>query len=66
MASGNLWDGLDTGADTSRLCLIDDALEPVLAVTIISDNPAYLSWPDCPLESIDVLGRVVWIGRKLV
>jgi phage repressor protein C with HTH and peptisase S24 domain len=34
-------------------------------VTIISDNPAYPTWPDCPLNSIDVLGRVVWIGRKL-
>jgi phage repressor protein C with HTH and peptisase S24 domain len=35
-------------------------------VMIISDNPAYPTWPDCPLDSIDVLGRVVWIGRKLV
>ena len=35
------------------------------SVTIISDNPAYPTWPDCPLGSIDVLGRVVWIGRKL-
>ena len=34
-------------------------------VTIISDNPAYPTWPDCALDSIDVLGRVVWIGRKL-
>jgi phage repressor protein C with HTH and peptisase S24 domain len=35
-------------------------------VTIISDNPAYPTWPDCPLDTIDLLGRVVWIGRKLV
>lgn len=34
-------------------------------VTIVSDNPAYPTWPDCPIEEIDVLGRVVWIGRKL-
>jgi len=34
-------------------------------VTIVSDNPAYPTWPDCPIEQIDVLGRVVWIGRKL-
>lgn len=34
-------------------------------VTIVSDNPAYPTWPDCPIDSIDVLGRVVWIGRRL-
>lgn len=35
-------------------------------VTIVSDNPSYPTWPDCPVDSIDILGRVVWIGRKLV
>jgi len=34
-------------------------------ISIISDNPAYPSWPDSPADSIDILGRVVWIGRKL-
>lgn len=34
-------------------------------VTIVSDNPAYPTWPDLPLDSIDILGRVIWIGRKL-
>jgi phage repressor protein C with HTH and peptisase S24 domain len=34
-------------------------------VTIVSDNPAYPTWSDVPSDEIDVLGRVVWIGRKL-
>ena len=34
-------------------------------VTVKSDNPAYPSWPDCPLEKVDVVGRVIWAGRKV-
>jgi phage repressor protein C with HTH and peptisase S24 domain len=34
-------------------------------VAIHSDNPAYPSWPDCELAAIDVIGRVVWVGRRL-
>jgi hypothetical protein len=33
--------------------------------SIRSDNQAYPSWPDCPLRDIDVVGRVVWVGRRL-
>ena len=36
------------------------------AITIASDNPAYPTWHDVPLHSIDVLGRVAWIGRKMI
>jgi phage repressor protein C with HTH and peptisase S24 domain len=35
------------------------------SVTIRSDNPAYPSWPDCDLSTIDVIGRVVWVGHRL-
>ena len=34
-------------------------------VTVRSDNDAYPSWPDIALHEIEVIGRVVWIGRKL-
>ena len=34
-------------------------------VTIKSDNPAYPQWPDCELAEIDVIGRVVWAGRRI-
>lgn len=34
-------------------------------VAISSDNPAYPSWPDCPIRSIEILGRVIWCGRTI-
>ena len=35
------------------------------SITISSDNNAYPSWPDCETRSVDVIGRVVWAGRKV-
>ena len=34
-------------------------------LTISSDNSAYPSWPNCKRTSVDVIGRVVWAGRRL-
>lgn len=34
-------------------------------LTISSDNPAYPSWPDCDAGDVEVIGRVVWAGRKI-
>lgn len=34
-------------------------------LTISSDNAAYPSWPDCDPADVDVIGRVVWAGRKI-
>ena len=34
-----------------------------LAVT--SDNPAAARWPACPLEEVELIARVVWVGRTL-
>jgi phage repressor protein C with HTH and peptisase S24 domain len=35
-------------------------------VTIQSDNPAYPDWPDCGLDKINCIGRVIWSGRRIV
>jgi phage repressor protein C with HTH and peptisase S24 domain len=35
-------------------------------LTIQSDNPAYPDWPDCALDEISCIGRVIWSGRKIV
>lgn len=35
-------------------------------VTVQSDNPAYPDWPDCSLDDINCLGRVIWSGRRIV
>lgn len=33
-------------------------------LTISSDNPAYPSWPDCDPKSVEIIGRVIWAGRR--
>ena len=34
-------------------------------LSITSDNDAYPSWPDCDPAAIDVIGRVIWSGRRV-
>ena len=43
------------------------ALNPMgRRVTVQSDNPAYPDWPDCGLDEINCIGRVIWSGRRIV
>lgn len=71
---------VDIGDSTDRLrdgiyvLRIDDALvvkrialNPVgRRLTVQSDNPAYPDWPDCGLDQIKPVGRVIWSGRRIV
>jgi hypothetical protein len=42
------------------------ALNPMgRRVTVQSDNPAYPDWPDCGLDEINCIGRVIWAARRL-
>ena len=42
------------------------ALNPVgRRVTVQSDNPAYPDWPDCDIDDLQCIGRVIWAGRKI-
>jgi Peptidase S24-like len=34
-------------------------------IAVRSDNPAYPSWDDCRPADVDVIGRVIWVGREL-
>ncbi len=34
-------------------------------LTVGSDNPRYPTYPDIDPEALDVIGRVVWIGRNM-
>ena len=34
-------------------------------LSIRSDNEAYPGWPDCKADSVDIVGRVVWVGRRI-
>lgn len=34
-------------------------------LTIISDNPAYPTWEGIDPDTVDVIGRVLWLGRRV-
>jgi hypothetical protein len=34
-------------------------------LSVLSDNAAYSSWSDVDASAVQVIGRVVWIGRRL-
>jgi phage repressor protein C with HTH and peptisase S24 domain len=34
-------------------------------VTVQSDNPAYPDWPDCDIDDLHCIGRVIWAARRL-
>lgn len=66
-------DGAERLRDGIYVLRMDDALivkrlalnPAARTVTIKSDNDAYPDFPDCPLKSIAIIGRVLWAGRKL-
>ena len=70
----DLGDGAERLRDGIYVLRIDDALvvkrlalNPVgRRVTVQSDNPAYPDWPDCSLDEIKPIGRVIWSGRRIV
>ncbi|HMT43782.1 MAG TPA: S24 family peptidase [Chakrabartia sp.] len=66
-------DAADRMRDGIYVLRVDDALiVKRLAVNpatrsyrIRSDNPAWPDWADCDPAQVQILGRVVWAGRKL-
>jgi phage repressor protein C with HTH and peptisase S24 domain len=34
-------------------------------LAVQSDNPAYPDWPDCGLDDVKPIGRVIWSGRRI-
>ena len=70
-----LVDGSDAGErlrDGIYVLRIDDALVvkrlaigPGRRISVRSDNQAYPGWPDCDPAAIDIVGRVVWSGRRI-
>ena len=51
---------LDGALNVKRL-----AVEPARKITVRSDNPAYPSWPSLDRSEVEIIGRVVWAGRRL-
>jgi hypothetical protein len=64
--AGRLRDGIYVLRIDEALVVKRLALNPAArTLSVRSDNPAYPAWPDCPLEAVDVVGRVVWTGRRI-
>lgn len=62
----NLRDGIYVLRFDDVLMVKRLALNPAARrISIRSDNPSYPAWEDCDPASIDVIGRVIWIGRKI-
>jgi len=34
-------------------------------LSIRSDNPAYPDWEDCDPAAMEIIGRVIWVGRRM-
>jgi hypothetical protein len=65
-AAGRLRDGIYVLRLEDSLVVKRLSVNPVSKrATVSSDNPAYPSWPDLKPSHIDVIGRVVWVGRKV-
>ncbi|MES2137439.1 MAG: S24 family peptidase [Pseudomonadota bacterium] len=70
----DLGDAAERLRDGIYVLRIDDALvvkrlalNPLgRRVTVQSDNPAYPDWPDCGLDEIKCIGRVIWSGRRIL
>ncbi|MBA3668597.1 MAG: LexA family transcriptional regulator [Sphingomonas sp.] len=62
-----LRDGIYVLRTDDRVVVKRLALNPIgKRLTVQSDNPAYSDWPDCGLDEINCIGRVIWSGRRLV
>jgi phage repressor protein C with HTH and peptisase S24 domain len=63
---GQLRDGIYVLRREDTLMVKRLAINPSASkVTIKSDNQAYPDWTDCPLHSVQIIGRVIWAGRKV-
>ncbi len=62
----NLRDGIYVLRFDDVLMVKRLALNPAARrISIRSDNPNYPGWEDTDPASVDVIGRVIWIGRKI-
>ena len=65
-------DGADGLRDGIYVLRADDvlivkrvAVGPERRLSIRSDNPAYPQWADCDPATLQIIGRVIWVARKL-
>jgi phage repressor protein C with HTH and peptisase S24 domain len=63
--SGRLRDGIYVLRVEGTLVVKRVAVGPGGRLSVSSDNEAYPRWPDVEHGSVDIVGRVVWVGRRL-
>ena len=64
-SAGRIRDGIYVLRIDDALVVKRLALGPGKRVSVRSDNQAYPVWPDCELSAIDLVGRVIWSGRRI-
>ena len=65
-AAARLRDGIYVLRIEGALVVKRLALNPAArTLSIRSDNPSYPGWPDCDPAAVDIVGRVVWTGRRI-
>lgn len=66
-SAGRLRDGIYVLRIDDALVVKRIALNPVAReVTIQSDNPSFPDWPNCSLDDLTPIGRVIWSGRRIL
>ena len=63
--AGRLRDGIYVLRVEGVLVVKRLSLGPGGRLSVRSDNDAYPGWPDLDPAAVDVVGRVVWVGRRL-
>jgi phage repressor protein C with HTH and peptisase S24 domain len=63
--AGRLRDGIYVLRVEAALVVKRLAIGPGGRLCVRSDNEAYPGWPDLDPGGVDVVGRVVWVGRRL-
>src|SRR3954471_14624706 len=63
--AGRLRDGIYVLRVEGALMVKRLALRPGGRLSVRSDNLAYPAWPDVDAGAVNVVGRVVWVGRRL-
>jgi hypothetical protein len=65
-AAARLRDGIYVLRIEGALVVKRLALNPAArTLSVRSDNPAYPGWPDCEPAAVEIVGRVVWAGRRI-
>lgn len=64
-ATGPLRDGIYVLRMDDVLLVKRLAMGPSGKLSIRSDNPQYPAWEDISADSVNIIGRVVWTGRRL-